>query len=177
MLKLILKMHLKVMRIYFKMVKAYEIGRKCCICDKDKWIALPDKLFIRIFILTSTVNNCKHICIKNKLIGIGHGIKEICIPCLILLIGLENYYDKFYFEFLDDQKAKNIINYIKNDKKLLNDIAKIRSKGKYIPNEIINNIIESIKSDKGEILNIKNFLEKTQIDYDNKYKQTQRENN
>ena len=120
------------------MVKSYQIGRECCICNRDYWVD-GTKLFMKVFMLTSTIKSCGHITVDNgkKLVGIGHDDKNICIPCLMMLIGLEDYYDQFYYKLLDNLEAKKIINLIQSDKKLLNKVAKIRSEGKYIPLNII----------------------------------------
>jgi hypothetical protein len=131
-------------------MKFYQIGEKCCMCDEDKWTD-SSKIYTRIFILTGTTSDCSHILIDDKLIGIRHGGKKICIPCLLLLVGLEEYYDEFYYNLLENQEAKYIINKIKSDKNLLKKVAKIRSGGKYIPKEIISDIIhrrENIKNEK-----------------------------
>ena len=126
-------------------MKIYQIGRKCCMCNKDRWTD-GSKIFTKIFMLTGTVSSCKHICIKDKLIGIGYNDKEICIPCLLLLVGLEDYYDKFYYHLLDNEEAKYILIRIQSDKQLLNKIAKIRAKGNYIPNEVIKDLLSHSKT-------------------------------
>ena len=122
-------------------MKVYQIGRKCCMCDRDSW-ADSSKIYMKILMLTGTVSSCKHICIKDKLIGIGHNDKEICIPCLLLLVGLEDYYDKFYYNLLDNEEAKRILKTIQSDKELLNKISKIRAKGNFIPKDIIEEILK-----------------------------------
>ena len=128
------------------MVKSYQIGKECCICNRDYWVD-GTKMFMKIFMLTSTIRSCRHLTINNgkNLVGIKHDDKNICIPCLIMLIGLEDYYDEFYYKLLHNQETKKIINSIQSDKVLLNKVAKIRSEGKYIPINIIQEVRKNEK--------------------------------
>lgn len=124
------------------MVKTYSINKKCCICDRDNWTD-SNKIFTKIFILAGSLGT-NFIYIKKNydqiLVGINYKNKDICIPCVLLLSGFEEYYDKFFIDLLENIEVKNIINFIRKDKKLLHKISIIRSDGKFIPSDIINKI-------------------------------------
>ena len=129
----------------------YEIGRVCCMCDKDRW---PDmiKMFNKVFLLANSSGSCGYIGLKkNKLFGVSHGGKDVCVPCFYFLVGLEQYYDCFYHELLDNEEAKYVLKKIFSDTELFNKVAKIRTKGAYISEDIIKAILLLRDKESGEL--------------------------
>lgn len=88
----------------------------CCICDAKPEI------------------------IANMLFGNMYYDEFICGLCRELLYGLEDYYNKFWDKFYFLSEVRNIILTIQNDKKILTKAKKIRSQGKYLPNDFIEEI-------------------------------------
>lgn len=119
----------------------YELDECCSICNTNLWVGT--NFNTRYFILTHT-SNISYLTINKKLIGIQtKDNQRICLKCFELLIGLENYYDSFFVEILENHflEAKAIINNILSNKDILKEVTKIRSKGKFIPQEYIENAI------------------------------------
>lgn len=123
--------------------KIYKRGKKCSCCDKDRWVRV--KLGMRYMIIN---NHRDSVFLGETSKGMEYvfGIRiyddELCLNCFELLLSMEDYFDKFFFDiFLEHKKeAKEIIKKIFSNKDIISKVSKFVDKGNYIPTEIIKEI-------------------------------------
>jgi len=120
--------------------KKFEVDDKCDVCESKIWVGTSDDI-TKYFIIAGSHRGSSLVTIeyrKNRyLVGIGCNGSHICLRCFEMLLGMENYFDAFYYQFYDNEEVKNKIKKIYSNDKLLDEAISYRQKGKYIPNEFI----------------------------------------
>ena len=112
-------------------------ANECHICKEKEWIGFKNSF--KYSMLVGTIRNAT--CITSKDAKYMFGVKwndiGVCIKCFEALLGLENYFGKFWHDFIQNEQAKKIVINIVSNPDLLKQSLEFRSKGKYIPTEII----------------------------------------
>jgi len=118
-------------------------GKDCSICGRDVWSLSRNGL--RYMMIANHADTMLSVVKERNVCGIKHQNLELCLACFETAVGLEEYYDKFYYDILrDDLKELRLIvkNIIANDE-FVDQAGDIRVEGDYFPKEFITKLLEA----------------------------------
>ena len=125
------------------------MGRKCHICETNRWPGESGRLSgVEYSLLVGTHRNNKLESVSHKgtnyITGVNINGKSICLKCLHILLGLEDYYDSFFPNLIDNQEAIAIVKKIGSDERFVEVASKYLGKGNHLPDSVVEMVKESL---------------------------------
>ena len=123
----------------------FEEGIKCDLCGSDIFVSTPYSMRYMLLLNSQKIHvkSCESHPDNITFLQHENGTR-ICLICFEVLVGMENYFDMFFPEIIENHlnQAQKLCQIVRTDKKIGDQIITYRKTGGYIPDAIINKFIE-----------------------------------